>query len=42
MDKVIEKILDFREARNWGQFHNIKDLVISLNIEAGELLENFQ
>lgn len=42
MDKVIEKILDFKEARNWGQFHNFKDLAISLNLEASELLENFQ
>lgn len=28
--------------RNWGQFHNPKDLAISLNLEASELLENFQ
>jgi NTP pyrophosphatase (non-canonical NTP hydrolase) len=37
-----QKIIDFRDARNWRQFHNPKDLAISLSLEAGELLENFQ
>ena len=42
MEKVIEEILNFRHERNWEQFHNPKDLAISLSIEASELLENFQ
>lgn len=33
--------IDFREARNWGQFHNSKDLAICLAVEANELLELF-
>ncbi|WP_445662335.1 nucleotide pyrophosphohydrolase [Bacillus sp. FSL W8-1127] len=37
-----QKIIEFRDARNWSQFHNPKDLAISLSLEAGELLENFQ
>jgi len=37
-----EKIVTFRDARNWKQFHNPKDLAISLVLEAGELLEHFQ
>jgi NTP pyrophosphatase (non-canonical NTP hydrolase) len=37
-----QKIIEFRDARNWRQFHNPKDLAISLSLEAGELLENFQ
>lgn len=37
-----QKIIEFRDARNWKQFHNPKDLAISLSLEAGELLENFQ
>jgi NTP pyrophosphatase (non-canonical NTP hydrolase) len=37
-----QKIIDFRDARNWRQFHTPKDLAISLSLEAGELLENFQ
>jgi len=40
--ELIEKILKFRDDRNWKQFHNPKDLAISINLEAAELLENFQ
>lgn len=32
----------FRDARNWKQFHNPKDLAISISLEAAELLEIFQ
>lgn len=39
---LIEQIIKFRDERDWKQFHNPKDLAISLNIEAGELLECFQ
>ena len=41
MDKVIEEILNFRDARDWEQFHNPKDLALALNIESAELLESF-
>ena len=34
-------IVDFRDRRNWKQFHNPKDLAICLNIESSELLEQF-
>lgn len=37
-----EKILQFRNERDWKQFHNPKDLAISLSLEAAELLEVFQ
>jgi len=37
-----KKILNFRNARNWKQFHNPKDLAISLSLEASEVLEHFQ
>jgi NTP pyrophosphatase (non-canonical NTP hydrolase) len=37
-----KKVLDFRDARNWAQFHNPKDLAISISLEAAELLEHFQ
>lgn len=41
--KELQKmILDFRDARNWKQFHNPKDLAISISLEAAELLEVFQ
>ena len=32
----------FRDERNWKQFHNPKDLAISISLEAAELLEVFQ
>lgn len=31
----------FRDARDWAQFHNPKDLSLALSIEANELLEAF-
>lgn len=34
--------LAFRDARNWRQFHNPKDLALSISLEAAELLECFQ
>ena len=42
MDHLLQKLIEFRDQRNWKQFHNPKDLAISLVLEAGELLENFQ
>ena len=40
--ETINKILSFRDDRNWKQFHNPKDLAISISLEAAELLEVFQ
>lgn len=42
IETLQEKILAFRDARDWQQFHNPKDLTISLVLEATELLEHFQ
>lgn len=39
---TIERILKFRDDRNWKQFHTPKDLAISISLEASELLEVFQ
>ncbi len=41
-EETINKILKFRDDRNWKQFHNPKDLAISISLEAAELLEVFQ
>lgn len=38
---ILEKIRRFRDEREWGQFHNPKDLAIAISLEAGELLEHF-
>lgn len=42
MDELIKRINQFRDERDWRQFHNPKDLAISISLEASELLENFQ
>lgn len=42
MEKSMAKINQFRDDRNWRQFHNEKDLAISISLEASELLELFQ
>ncbi|MGE0637057.1 MAG: nucleotide pyrophosphohydrolase [Bacteroidia bacterium] len=36
---VEQQVLAFRDERNWKQFHQIKDLLLGLNIEVGELQE---
>jgi NTP pyrophosphatase (non-canonical NTP hydrolase) len=41
-DTTIAKIRAFRDARDWMQFHNPKNLAISINLESAELLEHFQ
>jgi|TARA_B110000003_G_C16613748_1_gene520484 NTP pyrophosphatase (non-canonical NTP hydrolase) len=39
--ETIDRILKFRNDRDWGQFHTIKDLCLGLNIEVSELQEIF-
>ena len=39
---ITERIKTFRDARDWKQFHNHKDMALSLVLEAAELLEHFQ
>lgn len=39
---IQQKIREFRDERDWMQFHNPKNLAISISIEAAELLEHFQ
>ena len=41
-DETIQRVLRFRDDRNWRQFHTPKDLALSLSLEAAELLEVFQ
>ncbi|MFA6301226.1 MAG: nucleotide pyrophosphohydrolase [Candidatus Paceibacterota bacterium] len=42
IDDLIKRIMVFRDERDWKQFHNPKDLAISLSLEAAEVLEHFQ
>lgn len=41
-EELQAKVLEFRDERNWAQFHNPKDLALSISLEAAELLECFQ
>ena len=41
-DETIQRVLKFRDDRDWRQFHTPKDLAISMSLEAAELLEVFQ
>ena len=40
--ELTARINAFRDERDWAQFHNPKDMAISVSIEAAELLEHFQ
>ena len=39
---LTEKIIKFRDERDWKKFHSPKDVAISLSIEAAEVLEHFK
>lgn len=41
-EDLLDKIKEFRDARDWKQFHNHKDMAISILLESSELLEHFQ
>ncbi len=38
---LTDALVKFRDARNWQQFHNSKDLAVAISIEAAELNELF-
>ncbi|MFA5792706.1 MAG: nucleotide pyrophosphohydrolase [Candidatus Gracilibacteria bacterium] len=42
INELTEKIVTFRDLRDWKQFHNPKDMALSLMLEAGEVMEHFQ
>ena len=42
LEEIRQLIRQFRDDRDWMQFHNPKNLACSISIEAAELLENFQ
>ncbi|MDD4910842.1 MAG: nucleotide pyrophosphohydrolase [Sideroxydans sp.] len=39
--ETTQALLQFRDERDWAQFHNPKDLALALNIETSELLETY-
>lgn len=40
--RITQKIKKFRDERDWMQFHDPKNMAISIILEASELLEHFQ
>ncbi|MFA5962042.1 MAG: nucleotide pyrophosphohydrolase [Parcubacteria group bacterium] len=42
VDDLTKRIIASRDARDWKQFHNPKDLALSLVLEAAEVMEHFQ
>ena len=42
LNTIVKKIINFRDARDWKQFHNPKDMSLSLVLEAAEVMEHFQ
>lgn len=42
LQTLTQKVIKFRDERDWAQFHNPKDLALSLMLEAAEVLEIFQ
>lgn len=41
IEDLTRRICDFRDARDWQQFHNPKDMAVAIAAEAGELLQHF-
>jgi len=41
IESITKALIEFRDERDWEQFHNPKDLAIALSIETNELLELF-
>jgi len=42
LEELTKRIIVFRDARDWKQFHNPKDVALSLVLEAAEVMEHFQ
>ena len=40
-EDILVKLRQFRDERDWAQFHNAKDLALALSIETAELNEHF-
>ncbi len=39
LDDLTRRLIAFRDARDWRPFHGLKNLMLSLNLEAAEILE---
>jgi NTP pyrophosphatase (non-canonical NTP hydrolase) len=41
LEELMKALVSFRDARDWKQFHDTKNLAVALSIEAAELNELF-
>lgn len=41
IQEITKALLEFRDERDWEQFHNPKDISVAISVEAAELLETF-
>ena len=41
LEELRQRVVEFTRERDWGQFHDGKNLAIALSLEASELLEIF-
>ena len=39
LQALTQALVTFRDARDWAQFHTLRNLIVSLNLESAELLE---
>ncbi|MFO7792990.1 MAG: MazG-like family protein [Candidatus Saliniplasma sp.] len=42
IEEITERVIEFRDKRDWKKYHKPKNLSISISIESSELLELFQ
>ena len=38
---IKERLIQFNQERDWGQYHNPRNLAMAVNVESAELLEPF-
>lgn len=41
IENITQKIITFRDARDWKQFHGPKEMATAISVEASELLQHF-
>lgn len=39
LEQLTKRLIEFRDERDWRQFHSLKNLILSVPLEAAELLE---
>lgn len=42
LSELAQKLREFAQERDWGQFHSPKNLSMALSVEVAELVEHFQ